>query len=348
MRIKADEDYYKIEDVWAARKDKVRDPLRMNGVSGEFVNLNLQTLGDDHNSGKTTFEFCIEKQNGSKQKLDYFEFTVFDLDKRDMSDNRAHERMFVNAKQNGFVQASATDNTEIDIRCKQIKGNHVETYPDCTDILFHSTTKGVGSDNPGKDGTSLEKLSPLQMSRSVSLYYKNTACFSIQYHHYCPNAEPWSKEKNNCKKYEGGNFQFAGYSEKLVEHSVCPKPPPTSKPTKKPTGSPTKKPTRPPTKEPTDSPTKAPTDSPTKEPTDSPTKAPTDSPTKAASDSPTGSIPATPPVPDNCYTKETLTEIHFNASTLETNTLHLKEGKLLYRSKLLSLLVSIVRIDRMY
>jgi len=358
MRIKADEDYYKIAKVWKKRetegpKPKERNPLEMNGVSGEFVNINIQTIGGDADSGKATFTFCIENENGENQELENFDIAVYDLDMRGTGDDRAHEAMIVKGLGvDGFSQASVTINTELDMYCN----NKDETYPDCTELVFHSTTLGKGDDNPGKLGKTVDDLTDQQMNRSVLLWYKKTACFSISYQHYCPNDELDEADENfgDCPDYQGGNFQFAGYSKTLTDNTVCPDPPPTSEPTEEPTDSPTEEPTDSPTKEPTVSPTKEPTVSPTKEPTDSPTKEPTDSPTKEPTVSPTkeptvsptkmpltietkvdtleptGSILASPPVPDNCYTKETLYELNFSASTLVNNTLHLQGGELRY------------------
>jgi hypothetical protein len=310
MRITADENYHNIQAVWDDRDDKVRNANNKNFVSGDFMNINIQTVGSDADSGKATFTFCIENEEGKPQALDNFEIAVFDLDQRGKpgkNNNRAHERMIVNTQKDGFSQASVTaENTELEIYCK----SEAEVWPYCTQIVFHSTTNGKESDNPGIKGKGVEDLTKQQMDRSVLLWYKETACFSIEYHHYCPNAEP--RKNNNCNEYAGGNFQFAGYSQILTENTVCPgtlapiaaplTDEPTESPTEEPTDSPTKGPTESPTKEPTDSPTKGPTESPTKEPTDSPTKAPTESPTKKVLTKvdtlePTGSIPAAPPVP---------------------------------------------------
>jgi len=296
MRISADENYHNIEDVWDARKDKERNATNKNFVSGDFININIQTVGKDADSGKATFRFCIENEEGAPQALDNFEIAVFDLDQRGFTDNnnnKAHERMIVNTQKDGFSQASVTaENTELEITCK----NEAEEMPDCAEIVFHSTTKGFDSDNPGIQGKGVEDLTKKQMDRSVLLWYKETACFSISYHHYCPNAEPRDK-KNNCKQYQGGNFQFAGYSQILTENTVCPgtKAPTDAPLTDEPTESPTEEPTDAPlTDEPTDSPTKGPTESPTKEPTESPTKKVL---TKVDTLEPTGSFNAAPPVP---------------------------------------------------
>merc|ERR1711865_110121 len=122
--------------------------------------------------------------------------------------------------------------------------------------VFHSSTQGVGADNP-KDK---DNMTEQQRRRSVQFFFKNKSCFTFTYSHYCPSDEAGSSKK--CVWYGGGNMLFAGSAKQLIEEGECITQSPTDAPTVESSVSPTTASSgTPTTSTPTDTPTAAPTTS---------------------------------------------------------------------------------------
>ena len=234
----------------------------MNGLNGDFGKINLQTVGGKADSGKGTFEFCIIDSNtNAPVKLPSFQFTVYDADERK---EYAKEKLYIHPS---FYEEYSL-----------VEGTELEVYEEDGFTVFHSTQDGKGSDNP-KD---INDLTPLQNKRSIGFLFKDTDCFTITYHHYCPNdqleeGDPMFDHNDDaeCKDFAGGNFLFGGNSKTITEEQICN----TKAPTAEPTGDPTPEPTAA-TLSPTSSPSGAPTEPENGAPPIDP-KSPTEAPTAA-------------------------------------------------------------------
>jgi hypothetical protein len=273
-----------------------------------FGNINMMTKKNDIHSGEGNFEMCFhDKESDELVTVDSFMWSVYDIDERNAKNNGIKEKFIFDTKQaQEYVLWPNTEESEVKLFCENFQlwphtsSSQVNQLP-CNEgerIIFHSSTKGVGADNP-KDK---DEMTDLQKSRSIQFAFVNTSCWRFTYNHYCPPDEAGAS--NDCLWYGGGNFLFAGSAKQLIEEGECitesptqapTDVPTTASPTKNPTMSPTKRPTAAPTQSPTTSPTAVPTQSPTGEPTTAkPTKSPTKSPTQAPTASPTTSPTKSP------------------------------------------------------
>jgi len=282
-----------------------------NPGEGMFGNINMQTLQKDFLSGEGNFEFCFrDPETDEKVTVDSFMWSVFDLDERNAKPDGIKEKFIMDTSQaQDYVLWPNTEESEVKLFCESFtlwpeKSKDADPYqlpcPAGDRTVFHSSTKGKGTDNP-KDK---DDMTDQQKKRSIQFTFVNTACWRFTYNHYCPSDEVGYDHE--CLWYGGGNFLFAGSAKQLIEEGECitdsptssPSNSPTVKPTKNPTlsptATPTKNPTMEPTKNPTLSPTAAPTKTPTASPTVTPTKTPTASPTKAPTKTPTSSPSAAP------------------------------------------------------
>lgn len=138
--------------------------------------------------------------------------------------------------------------------------------PEGVRTSFESTEAGKGSDNPSNPNN----LTETQLNRAIAFDFRDTACFTLTYDHYCP-PEQGPNPTGFCRSYTGGNFLFSGDAPRIKEEGECRTSPPTVAP-------PTEAPVAPPTEAPeppTDAPVPAPTDAPVPEPTEAPVPAPT-------------------------------------------------------------------------
>jgi len=271
-----------------------------NGEEGKgmFGNINLQTKKNDFLSGEGNFEFCFhDKETDELVTVDSFQWSIYDLDERNAEPKGIKEKFIMDTKQaQDYVLWPNTEESEVKLFCENFhlwpytSASQVNQLP-CNEgerIIFHSSTQGVGSDNP-KDK---DDMTDLQKSRSVQFTFVNTSCWRFTYNHYCPPDEVGDSKE--CVWYGGGNFLFAGSAKQLIEEGECITDSPTQTPTEVPSASPTVFPTESPTQAPTKSPTELPTASPTKTPTASPTTSPTKTPTASPSASPTKNPTASP------------------------------------------------------
>jgi len=255
-----------------------------NGLSGSFGQINLFTELGDLESGQGHFRFCFhDHETGDLTTADSFAFSVYDVDERNASPRGIKEKIIFDMSQaTEYMLYPNADNTEIQVSCE----NPSETPP-CpagTRTVFHSSTRGTGSDNPDDPNNMTEQ----QKKRSIVFVFEDTECWDFTYEHYCRIEE---EEGGTCEWYGGGNFLFAGTAQEIIEEGECLTNAPTIAPllTDTPTTAPTTAPTTEPTFEPTASPTNGPTDDPTAYPTASPSAGPTSSPTSSPSESPSGS-----------------------------------------------------------
>jgi len=287
-------DYTDIVDAWAAKDPPLNPPagtgLKNNGALGT---INLQTVQGKPKSGEGNFRMCIvEAGTDIPVTLEKFSWSVFDLDIRGAaSDTKNQERLIIDVGQ--VVSYQLVEPSEVQLLCED-----KSPYPCAPGVrtVFHSSTRGTGSDNPNDP----DDLDPVQAARSVSFNFEDTSCWEFTYDHYCPVEQDDYDGPSNasvCPKNTGGYFLFAGKSDTIINEGECiypdPTPSPTVSPTVKPTSDPTKEPTcgpdptPPPTSDPTVSPTVKPTSDPTSEPTVSPTVKPTSDPTVSPTVKPT-------------------------------------------------------------
>jgi len=272
-----------------------------------FGNINMMTKKNDIHSGEGNFEMCFrDKETDELVTVDSFMWSVYDIDERNAANNGIKEKFIFDTKQaQEYVLWPNTEESEVKMFCENFQlwphtsASQVNQLP-CNEgerIIFHSSTNGVGADNP----TDKDEMTDLQKSRSIQFAFVNTSCWRFTYNHYCPPDEAGASK--DCLWYGGGNFLFAGSAKQLIEEGECitesptqspTDVPTTASPTKNPTMSPTKSPTAAPTQSPTASPTATPTQSPTKVPTAKPTKSPTVAPTKDPTKAPTASPTASP------------------------------------------------------
>ena len=278
-------DYTDIADVWA---DRGKDPDEKNGKGGDgkFGNINLQTVEGKPKSGEGDFTFCIVREGTDDPvALEQFSWTIFDLDERG-SDNGSNgigikEKFIMDVSQAEVFQV--IDGTEVVISCEDGKTD-LPCDPGVRTV-FHSSTSGVGKDNPEDPNN----LTFKQRARSVAFTFQDTSCWDITYDHYCPPEQPGYTETNDrrCRNYTGGNFLFSGSSEQMIEEGECRTLTPTVSPTVTPTTAVT-----------TSAPTSGGT---TSEPTAMTTFVTSSTTTTdATTSSPTAAPDLTPPLPPSC------------------------------------------------
>jgi len=236
--------------------ESARAELR-NGKLEDFGQINLYTVKGDLESGKGDFRFCFhDKETGELTTVDSFRWSAYDLDERNAAANGIKEKMLFNMSQaDDFFLWPNAEESEVKTYCE-----HSGSPPPCEDgerVVFHSSTHGVGDDNPRDPND----LSDKQKKRSVVFTFTNTSCWDFSYYHYCRIEE---EEGKSCSWYGGGNFLFAGDAKEIVERGECLTNPPTVAPMTPP---PTEAPTAARTPPPTEAPTAARTPPPTGEPT---------------------------------------------------------------------------------
>lgn len=104
------------------------------------------------------------------------------------------------------------ENSEIEVSCED--PNQAPPCPPGTRTVFHSSTKGVGSDNPDDPNNMTEQ----QKKRSILYVFKNTDCWDFTYDHYCQLEQDTGER---CSWYGGGNFLFAGSAQQIIEEGEC-------------------------------------------------------------------------------------------------------------------------------
>jgi hypothetical protein len=259
-----------------------------NGLLGEFGQINLFTNLGDFESGRGSFRFCFEDhETGDITTADSFVWTVYDVDERNDSIDGIKEKVLMDMSQaQEYMLYPDAENSEIQISCED-----PEVAPPCPSgvrTVFHSSTKGGGSDNPDDPNDMTEQ----QKKRSIVFVFENTDCWDFTYDHYCQLEQDTGGE---CVWYGGGNFLFAGSAQEIIEEGECltnaptQQPMPSASPTGEPSMSPTGSPNASPSASPTDSPSEVPTAEPSASPTGKPSKTPTGSPNASPSASPTDS-----------------------------------------------------------
>jgi len=299
-------DYTDIVQTWMDRKKiapngngKGKDKTE-NGEEGKFGNINLQTVEGKPKSGEGNFKMCIVEQGTyTPVTLEQFSWTVYDLDERgvDILNKKKvviKEKLIIDAGQAQVYQLvnTAAYPTQVKLSCEDgSPASLTQTCPAGVRTIFHSSEGGVGKDNPSDPAN----LTDLQKQRSVSFTFVNKSCWTFTYDHYCSVDQPeYTGGIEQCKKYTGGNFLFAGESEQIIEEGECqepPPPPPTLSPSHTPTVSPSHDPTGTPTNDPSGSPTISPSHNPTSNPSGSPTRKPTTLSPKNSSSLPPSACP---------------------------------------------------------
>eukprot|EP00535_Pseudo-nitzschia_heimii_P001124 CAMPEP_0197173282 /NCGR_PEP_ID=MMETSP1423-20130617/280_1 /TAXON_ID=476441 /ORGANISM="Pseudo-nitzschia heimii, Strain UNC1101" /LENGTH=864 /DNA_ID=CAMNT_0042622077 /DNA_START=38 /DNA_END=2632 /DNA_ORIENTATION=- len=264
-----------------------------NGLLGEFGQINLFTELGDFESGRGSFRFCFEDhETGEITSADSFIWTVYDVDERNDAIDGIKEKVIMDMSQaQEYMLYPDAENSEIEVSCED-----PDEAPPCspgTRTVFHSSTKGVGADNPDDPNNMTEQ----QKKRSIVYVFKNTDCWDFTYDHYCQLEQDTGGQ---CAWYGGGNFLFAGSAQQIIEEGECltnaptQQPMPSASPTGEPSMSPTGAPNASPSASPTDPPSKVPTAEPSASPTGEPSNAPTGSPNASPSASPTDSPSAAP------------------------------------------------------
>merc|ERR1711935_383695 len=198
-----------------------------NGMSGAFGNINVVTVAGDTTSGEGNFRFCfVDSATKEPTTVESFAFSVYDLDQRN---DGLEEKFIMDISQvQDYYLYPNVEESEIKLSC-----NSTGLAPPCADgdkTVFHSSTKGGAKDNPTTPNT----LDERQKKRSIVFTFKDTECFDFTYDHYCGLEATTGEE---CGKYTGGNFLFAGNSQQVIDDGHCYSPPPTMAP--KPTDAPT-------------------------------------------------------------------------------------------------------------
>lgn len=244
---------------------------------GMFGNINLQTFKkpkdkDGLYDGNGNFQFCFrDTETDDLVEVDSFQWSVYDLDERNHAPDGIKEKLIIDATQaSDYVLYPDIEGSEVKLSCED--GSATLPCGPGVRTVFHSSTKGVGADNP-KDK---DNMTEQQLKRSVIFRFDNRSCWTFTYSHYCPPDEADPANSKGCQWYGGGNFLYAGEAKQLIEEGECITKPPTAAPTELPTAKPTESPTVKPTASPTGSPTAAPTVKRTDRPTGSPTGPPTD------------------------------------------------------------------------
>jgi len=194
-----------------------------NGKNGKFGNINLYTKLGDFESGQGNFRFCFhDHETQEKTTVDSFVWSVYDVDERNAAANGIKEKMIMDlSKVHDYMLWPNADETEIKLFCEDTK-----TAPPCADgerTVFHSSTHGVGGDNPNDP----DNMTSQQKKRSIVFSFKDTDCWDFTYEHYCRLEEETGKE---CRWYGGGNFLFAGNAQEIIEGGECLTPAPTEEP----------------------------------------------------------------------------------------------------------------------
>lgn len=123
--------------------------ISQNRLNGNFVQINMR-YGSENNF---LFKFQ-DSENGQPVKPDFFYFTIFDIDEGRL--NRQEEYFTIG----GFVASYLTDETEI----------QRAVLPDGR-VQFHSSTHGIGDDNP----KAWDTLNPQQANRVVTFLFSQTS-----------------------------------------------------------------------------------------------------------------------------------------------------------------------------
>jgi len=158
------------------------------------------------------------------------------LDERHAAWNGIKEKLIIDATQASDYQLyPSIEESEVKLSCED--GTTTLPCPPGVRTVFHSSTRGPGSDNP----TDPNNMTELQLERSVIFRFDNTACWTFTYSHYCPPDEK-DPAGPGCRWYGGGNFLYAGEAEQLIEEGECVTKSPTAAPSIAATPSPTSKP----------------------------------------------------------------------------------------------------------
>ena len=207
-------------------------------AGGKFGNINMMTLEDDAvYNGEGSFDFCfIDSVTDALKVVDSFRWTFYDIDERGGLDNTIKEMLVMDTAQaENFILYPDLENSEVKLVCEDSQKTPTAANPCEPDerTEFKSSTKGTGEDNP----TDMSQLNEKQKKRSVVYTFRNKSCFSVTFKHYCP-----LENGQGCRWYGGGNFQFSGGADQLIQQGECitPPEPPTNPPTVKPTDSPTR------------------------------------------------------------------------------------------------------------
>jgi hypothetical protein len=145
---------------------------------------------------------------------------VYDLDERGDDEIKGgigiKEKLIMDISQASTYQL--VNDTEVKLSCED--GSDIPCKAGVRTV-FHSSTWGVGDDNP----TDPENLTKQQKARSVSFEFRDISCWDFTYDHYCPPDQPdydgrYGRE-NNCRWYGGGNFLYAGDSPEIMEEGEC-------------------------------------------------------------------------------------------------------------------------------
>jgi hypothetical protein len=201
----------------------------------KFGNINLVTKRNDLDSGQGNFRFClVDHETDVETVAESFRWSVYDIDERHAAENGIKEKFTMDVTQavNYFLYPD-DDTSEIQVSCEDNPGGDLPC--DSGRTIFHSSTRGVGSDNPDDPNDLTEQ----QKERSIVFAFKDTACWEFTYDHYCKLEE---ETGGKCRWYGGGNFLFAGDAHQVVDEGTCTVAS-TLAPTSSPTGSPTQEPT---------------------------------------------------------------------------------------------------------
>ena len=179
-----------------------RNATRHNRINGAVPQINL---GQNET---VTLRFDFVDGSGQPVVLSEFFFTYYDLDQETDLPSGAES-----LTASGFVKYDVDPNTELDI----------STAPDGS-VTFSSTRQGTLDDNP----TDPLSLTSEQLSRSVTLWYRDTSTVTLTYSTTAATCTP-----TPCG---GRNFLFAGVNPFPVVDPCClsppapPPPPPPSLP----------------------------------------------------------------------------------------------------------------------
>jgi len=188
--------------------------FKRNGKANGFGIINIEELrkGRGGSNGEGSFEFCLYDHENPDQKVtaESFRFAMYDLDGRSFANNGLKEKITIDTTQ--IEDYILSKESEIVVSCDNgsPKGSPIDSFRATgVDTVFHSTTKGNGSDNP----TDLDNLDELQKNRSIMFSFKEKSCFTMTLSHYCP--------VDKCSWYGGGNIYFSGGADHLIEEGDC-------------------------------------------------------------------------------------------------------------------------------
>merc|ERR1711865_884451 len=228
-----DGEYTDIAEAWADR-GKLPDVQNGKKDDSQFANINLQTVKKKPHSGLGNFQFCFhDTHTNALTTVETFRWSVYDLDERRKGKHGIKERMLMDLTQAQSMQMwPNVEESEIELGCE----NGSVSLPCDAGIrtVFHSSTHGVGGDNP----TDPNAMTDLQKKRSITFTFTDTDCWVFSYDHYCPGEQENAERSYYCKSYTGGNFLFSGDSQEIHQDGECvlpPSPPPTDPPTNPPT-----------------------------------------------------------------------------------------------------------------